>query len=92
MTSSVYDRSVSFANLHGANRAYIEQEIPHIVSIMTTSLDVLLDHAEVVVIGSTDPEFADVVSRGRDGQEYIDLIRVGDRPKSDGEGYQGIGW
>ena len=61
---SVYDRSVSFANLHGANRAYIEQEIPHIVSIMTTSLDVLLDHAEVVVIGSADPR---VCGRGRPG-------------------------
>jgi GDP-mannose 6-dehydrogenase len=88
----VYDRSVSFANLHGANRAYIEQEIPHIVSIMTTSLDGLLDHADVVVIGSTDPEFADVVSKGRDGQQYIDLIRVGDRETADGVAYQGIGW
>jgi GDP-mannose 6-dehydrogenase len=88
----VYDRSVSFANLQGANRAYIEHEIPHIVSIMTTSLEGLLDHAEVVVIGSADPEFTDVVSKARDGQEYIDLIRVGDRQTPDGVTYQGIGW
>jgi GDP-mannose 6-dehydrogenase len=88
----VYDQSVTFANLHGANRAYIEHEIPHIVSIMTTSLEGLLDHAEVVVIGRTDAEFADVVSRGRHGQEYIDLIRVGDRETPEGVAYQGIGW
>ena len=89
---AVYDRSVSLANLHGANRAYIEQEIPHIVSIMTTSLDGLLAHADVVVIGSSDPQFADVVSRGRDGQEYIDLVRVGDQTPTDGVVYEGIGW
>lgn len=88
----VYDRSVSLANLHGANRAYIEQEIPHILSIMTTSLDDLLAHAEVVVIGSADPEFAGAVSTGRDGQEYIDLIRVADRDPADGVAYQGIAW
>ncbi len=89
---TVYDRSVSFAQLHGANRAYIEQEIPHIVSIMTTSLDDLMDHAEVVVIGSADPEFADAVSRGRAGQQFIDLIRVHDRDAPEGVAYQGIGW
>ena len=89
---AVYDRSVSLAKLHGANRAYIEQEIPHIVSIMTTSLDGLLAHADVVVIGSSDPQFADVVSRGRDGQEYIDLVRVGDQTPTDGVVYEGIGW
>lgn len=88
----VYDQSVTFANLHGANRAYIEHEIPHIVSIMTTSLEGLLDHAEVVVIGRTDEEFTDVVSRGRDGQQYIDLVRVGDRETPEGVAYQGIGW
>lgn len=88
----VYDQGVTFANLHGANRAYIEHEIPHLVSIMTTSLEGLLDHAEVVVIGRTDAEFADVVSRGRHGQEYIDLIRVGDRETPEGVLYQGIGW
>ena len=89
---AVYDRSVSLAKLHGANRAYIEQEIPHIVSIMTTSLDGLLAHADVVVIGSSDPQFADVVSRGRDGQEYIDLVRVGDHTPANGVAYEGIGW
>ena len=89
---AVYDQSVTFANLHGANRAYIEHEIPHIVSIMTTSLDGLLEHADVVVIGRTDAEFADVVSRGREGQEYIDLVRVGNRATPKGVAYQGIGW
>jgi len=88
----VYDQSVTLANLHGANRAYIEHEIPHIVSIMTTSLEGLLDHADVVVIGRTDAEFADVVSRGREGQEYIDLVRIGDRETPKGVAYQGIGW
>jgi len=45
----VYDRNVSLANLHGANRAYIEKEIPHIAQLMTDTVDEIIEGSDVIV-------------------------------------------
>jgi GDP-mannose 6-dehydrogenase len=91
----VFDRNVSLARLHGANRAYIEAEIPHIMSIMADSVVELIDHSEVIVIGNSAPEHSDAVALARAGQRVIDLVGVGrraDRPASDAAAYEGICW
>lgn len=91
----VFDRNVSLASLHGTNRAYIEAEIPHIMSIMTDSIDELIDHSEVIVIGNNAPEHSEAVARARAGQRLIDLVgvaRATDRPGPDAAGYEGICW
>ncbi|HET9417256.1 MAG TPA: nucleotide sugar dehydrogenase [Candidatus Limnocylindria bacterium] len=87
----VFDRNVSLANLHGMNRAYIEREIPHIVSIMADSLDDVLGHADVLIIGNNDPAFEDVLDRRQPGQHVIDLVRVGTQQRDDPE-YHGVAW
>lgn len=87
----VFDRNVSLANLHGMNRAYIEQEIPHIVSIMEDSLDDVIASAEVLIIGNGDPAFEAVATRRQPGQHVIDLVRVRGEQRTDPE-YHGIAW
>ena len=59
----LYDRHVAMARLTGANKEYINRTIPHIASLMTSSLDVLLKDCEVIVIGNRDAEFKDIPSR-----------------------------
>lgn len=87
----VYDRNVSLANLQGANRAYIEQEIPHIASLMSDTVDEIVASSDVIVIGNGSPEFADVLDKVDDDQIVIDLVRiVDDRPSH--AGYEGIAW
>ncbi len=71
----ILDRNVSIARLVGANRRYIEEEIPHIASLMCDSADTLLAHADVLVIGSAGEEAARVLSQTRPGQSVIDLTR-----------------
>lgn len=88
----VYDKNVSLANLHGANRAYIEQEIPHIASIMTDSLDTILESSELIIIGNKAPEFSAVLSRLREEQMLIDLVRMEDVNLPSNGHYQGICW
>jgi GDP-mannose 6-dehydrogenase len=88
----VYDRNVSLANLHGANRAYIGQEIPHIASLMADSIDAVLDSSEVVVIGNKSAEFKDALAHLRDGQIVIDLVRVTEDGVSSNGRYRGICW
>jgi GDP-mannose 6-dehydrogenase len=83
---------VNLARLHGANRAYIEREIPHIASLMCKSVDQLLAESEVIVIGNKAPEFASVLDRARPDQVVIDLVRVSKEPKRSAARYDGICW
>ncbi len=87
----LYDRNVSLARLTGANKAYIEERIPHLAKLMVDSVDQILDHAEVIVVGTADQEFKGVLDKVRPGQTVIDLVRIQDG-RSDGIGYQGICW
>lgn len=88
----LYDKEVSLARLVGANKEYIEQEIPHISRLMAETAAEVIEHSEVVVIGNNSEEFkvlADAPAAG--GTTIIDLVRIfGDRQT--GPDYQGICW
>jgi len=86
-----YDRNVSLACLHGANRDYILNRIPHISRLMVPTVQDVLDHAQTIVIGNAAPEFADVPRRVADGQTVIDFVRVCNSRTILGV-YEGICW
>ena len=86
----IYDRDVSLARLFGSNKAYIEEEIPHIAKLMRGSIDDVLNAANTIVIGNRSEEFRQIESRLRPDQKVIDLVRLFDR--TSGNGYQGICW
>ena len=88
----IYDRHVSVARLVGANKEYIETTVPHIASLMCDDIDEVIDHAEVVVIGNADPDFAGIVSGRGAEMLLIDLVRVEDSLDAFGPGYRGISW
>ncbi|PYS95477.1 MAG: GDP-mannose dehydrogenase [Acidobacteria bacterium] len=71
----ILDRSVAIARLVGANRRYIEQEIPHIASLMCQDLEALLAHAELLVIGNAGEEAADVLAAAGPRHLLVDLTR-----------------
>jgi GDP-mannose 6-dehydrogenase len=87
----VYDRNVSLAALHGANRDYILNRIPHISRLMMPTIDEVLSHAETIVIGNAAPEFAEVPARVGEGQTVIDFVRVCDSRTVLGV-YEGLCW
>jgi GDP-mannose 6-dehydrogenase len=88
----VYDRNVSLANLQGANRAYIEKEIPHIASLLCDSIEDVLVDCDVVVIGNGAPEFRQVLDQVQPEQIVIDLVRVGGETDQLNGYYNGICW
>ncbi|OGA71319.1 MAG: GDP-mannose dehydrogenase [Betaproteobacteria bacterium RIFCSPLOWO2_12_FULL_65_14] len=87
----VYDRNVSLAAIHGANRDYILNRIPHISRLMVPSIDEVLAHAQTIVIGNAAPEFAEVPRRIGDGQTILDFVRVCDSRTILGV-YEGLCW
>jgi GDP-mannose 6-dehydrogenase len=88
---AIYDSHVSQANLIGANREYIENEIPHIWTMMKGSVDEVLEWGDVVVIGNGSPEFREIQPKLREGQVVIDLVRAFGAKTSD-QTYQGVAW
>src|SRR5436309_3357974 len=91
MKLSIYDRDVELARLFGANKEYIEREIPHISSLMRSDLYEVIEQAEVIIIGKKEDEFSALAERLTNGRIVIDLVRLFDvqdqRPQ-----YQGICW
>lgn len=89
---NVYDRNVSLANLQGANRAYIEQEIPHIATLMHNSVEDVLSKSEVVIVGNRAAEFRQVLHHLRPDQTIIDLVRISENANQLNGQYLGICW
>jgi GDP-mannose 6-dehydrogenase len=87
----MYDSNVKLASIHGANRDYILNRVPHISRLMVASIDEVLDHADTIVIGNAAPEFRDVPKRLTDGKTIIDLVRITDSRSVSGV-YEGICW
>jgi GDP-mannose 6-dehydrogenase len=87
----IYDSNVRLASIHGANRDYILNRVPHISRLMVSSVDEVLEHADTIVIGNAAPEFRDVPKRLTDGQTVIDFVRVTDSRSVSGV-YEGICW
>src|SRR5712671_805094 len=87
----IYDSNVRLAAIHGANRDYILNHIPHISRLMTRNIDEVLDHADTIVIGNAAPEFHDVPRRLRGDQIVVDFVRITDSPSVSGV-YEGICW
>jgi len=91
MQLAIYDRDVSLARLFGANKEYIEREIPHISQLMRDSILEVLDASDVLIIGNKAEEFREIEMSLREGQTVIDLVRLFENRTSDGS-YQGICW
>lgn len=88
---AIYDRDVSLARLVGANKEYIEREIPHVAQLMRSSVDEVLNACDVVVIGNSSEEFRRMESEILRGHDVIDLVRVfGSRVST--AAYNGICW
>jgi len=88
---AIYDSAVSEARVIGANKDYVEKEIPHIWSLMRGSVADVLAASDVIVVGNGAREFKSIESQLRPDQTVIDLVRSFGRRTSD-NGYQGIAW
>jgi GDP-mannose 6-dehydrogenase len=71
----ILDPNVVMARLRGANRQYIENEIPHIASLLCNNVDQLVAHAEVMVISARSDDAAQALAAARPDQAIVDLTR-----------------
>ena len=87
-----YDKNVSLARLVGSNKEYIEQQIPHLSALLCKTIDEVLGHSDVIVVGNQSPEFVDAMPMCRRDQIVIDLVRLPIEGRSFKADYRGICW
>jgi GDP-mannose 6-dehydrogenase len=88
----IYDPDVDPRRVRGANRAYMEQHLPHLVELLCDSADEAIDGAETIVIAkrwSAIDAIADLLGPSR---AVVDLIGVESLEAARSDRYAGIGW
>lgn len=88
----IYDEEVSLAKLYGANRRYIEQTIPHLSSLMTGSIEEVLNESDVIVVSKKGPQFAEALKTVNSDRVIIDLVRLSPELNGKSANYEGICW
>ncbi|HEY7292701.1 MAG TPA: nucleotide sugar dehydrogenase [Vicinamibacterales bacterium] len=92
MQLRIFDRNVSLARLVGANKRYIDEQIPHLSSLLCENVDDVVKESDVIVVGNKSAEFADAIVRCRPEQTVFDLVRL-PIPRADVRAdYRGICW
>jgi GDP-mannose 6-dehydrogenase len=90
-TLRIFDNNVSLARLIGANKAYIDKQIPHLSSLLCDRIEEVVDRSDVIVIGNQSPEFIAALKHTRPDQIVIDLVRL-PIPGSLPAEYRGLCW
>ena len=88
----IFDRSVQLARLVGSNRAYIEQEIPHIERLMADSPEAALAGSRIVVVGHVGQADRAALLGGLTDQTVLDLADLTELRGHAGIGYEGLCW
>jgi GDP-mannose 6-dehydrogenase len=55
---AIHDASVSLGRLHGSNRAFLEDRLPHVNRLLCDSVESAVRDAAVIIIGHTLPLYA----------------------------------
>ena len=71
----IFDPEVSRGRVMGANRRYIETELPHFSALLCDHLSELIDHAQVLVVLHDDRYGAAALTAARPDQVVIDLTK-----------------
>jgi GDP-mannose 6-dehydrogenase len=89
---SIYDEEVSLARIHGANRRYIEESIPHISSLLKEKIEEVVGECEVLVVAKKGKSFEKRIAGLNHGSVVIDLVRIFSDPSNYPANYEGICW
>jgi GDP-mannose 6-dehydrogenase len=73
---NIWDGNVSLGRIIGSNRQFIEAYIPHIGTLLRDSVEEVIAHADVLVLGTTACTAREIISQLTDGQYFIDLSHL----------------
>jgi GDP-mannose 6-dehydrogenase len=88
---AIYDEEVSLAKLYGANKRYLEESIPHITSLMKSSVQEVIEKSDIVIVSKHTELFKKEIAYLNQDTFVVDLVRI--LPDLDERtSYEGICW
>lgn len=85
----IHDLFVSEALLIGANKKYLEDNLPYLSRLLCPSEEEVIQWAELIVFNRKSPVYASLVT-DNPGKEFLDLVKTAD-PVDTGN-YEGLCW
>jgi len=87
----IFDEEVSMAKIFGSNKKYIETVIPHISSLISNSIDDVINNSELVIIGKKEKSYK-VALTEQDSVYIFDLVKLFSKNEQPKGNYEGICW
>jgi GDP-mannose 6-dehydrogenase len=73
----IYDPEVALSRLLGTNKRYIAERVPHIGELLLADLQKVVDHSNVVILGSSDESVQERLATAlKPNHHLIDLVSV----------------
>jgi GDP-mannose 6-dehydrogenase len=88
---TIYDEEVSLARLYGANKRYLNETIPHVTSLMESSVAKVLDKSDLIIVSKKTPHFIREIEGLKRDVFVVDLVRIF-REYKGRKNYEGISW
>lgn len=88
----IFDEELQLSRLVGANKSFLDRELPHISELMCSSVEQLVDESEVVVITNGSESFKHIHHLLGQDKMLIDLVGIGKKNGNRQNVYEGICW
>ncbi|MCA8969781.1 MAG: nucleotide sugar dehydrogenase [Planctomycetes bacterium] len=89
---AIYDEALEVGRLMGANREFIEREIPHLDELLVRDPKRVLEGADVLVVAHAPASVIDLIAEHHGGRPIIDLSGVPALRRIEGASYEGLSW
>jgi GDP-mannose 6-dehydrogenase len=88
----LHDPNVDVARMLGANRRFVEDEVPYLPERLRTDLAEVVKASEVIVVANGAADYRNVGAMLEGGQVLVDLVGAVDRATVTRGEYHGLAW
>ena len=88
----LHDPNIDMERVLGANRRFVEDEVPYLPERLRTDLDEVLRESEVLIVGNRSAAYRAIGGRLREGQVLVDLAAAIDGSSVTRGEYHGLAW
>jgi GDP-mannose 6-dehydrogenase len=88
----LHDPNIDMERVLGANRRFVEDEVPYLPERLRSDLDEVLRESEVLIVGNRSAAYRAIGGRLREGQALVDLAAAIDAASVTRGEYHGLAW